>query len=259
LTDYKKLDKPVEVNTEKGKPYGIGIGSVHLTVEGQGGDLVPITLHEVLHLLKMDSNLLSSNVLLGKGLEISMHPTRGINILLGDYIVAKTVPHGKFWTLNTVEGENDFYAFKTVGLKPKEPQPPKPLSYHIWHRCFAHLSLWNLQKVEKLVDGMAIDPSTLPKEGYTCEPCVFGSQTCNLNDAPMTRCRVPSDRIHSDICGCITPVALGEYRYILTFTDDVTRVTYLFVLKTKTAMEVPECFLKFRNVFEKDGCRVKSI
>jgi hypothetical protein len=42
----------------------------------------------------MDSNLLSSNVLLGKGLEVSMHPTRGTNIFLGDYIVAKSTTFG---------------------------------------------------------------------------------------------------------------------------------------------------------------------
>jgi hypothetical protein len=110
----------------------------------------------------MDSNLLSSNVLLGQGLEVSMHPTRGINILLGDYIIAKTVPHGKLWRLKTVDGE---FALKTAGRKPEEPQPPKPLSYEVWHRRFAHLGPWNLQKVQKLVEGMAIHPDTLPKEG----------------------------------------------------------------------------------------------
>ena len=36
-----------------------------------------------------------------------MHPVRGINILLSDYIVAKTVPHGKLWRLKTVDSGND--------------------------------------------------------------------------------------------------------------------------------------------------------
>ena len=34
------------------------------------------------------------------------------------------------------------------------------------------------------------------------------------------------------------PIALGESRYFLTFTDDATRMTYLFTLKSKTAKEV---------------------
>jgi hypothetical protein len=44
--------------------------------EGQDGDLTPITLNEVLRIPGMDCNLLSSKVLLTKGLEISMHPAR---------------------------------------------------------------------------------------------------------------------------------------------------------------------------------------
>src|SRR5580692_2720331 len=106
---------------------------------------------------------------------------------------------------------------------------------------------------------MAINPTTLPKEGFACEPCLSGSQTRNLSDEPMQRCKVPGDRIHSDICGWIDPIALGDSKYILTFTDDATRMTYLFVIKTKSALEVRNCFLEFRNVFERDGRRVKTI
>src|SRR5271155_4578580 len=36
-------------------------------------------------------------------------------------------------------------------------------------------------------------------------------------------------------------------------------MTYLFALKSKTAKEVRECFLEFRNIFEQDGRRIKSI
>ena len=139
LINYKSLDEPVEVNTVQGKLYGVGTGCVHITVEGQDGH-VKVTLEEILHVPGMDSNLLSSNVLLGKGLEISMHPTRGTNILLRGKIVAKTVPHGKVLRLKTVE-EN---VLKTVGRKPAEPAQPKPLPYNVWYHRFAHLGPWNL-------------------------------------------------------------------------------------------------------------------
>ena len=52
---------------------------------------------------------------------------------------------------------------------------------------------------------------------------------------------------------------LGESRYFLAFIDDATRRTYLFVLKTKMAKEVRECFLKFKNIFEQDGRCIKTI
>ena len=69
----------------------------------------------------------------------------------------------------------------------------------------------------------------------------------------------PGDLIHSDICRWIDPIALGESRYFLTFIDDATRMMYLFVLKTKMAKEVRECFLRFRNIFEQGGRCIKSI
>ena len=53
---------------------------------------------------------------------------------------------------------------------------------------------------------------------------------------------------------------LGESRYFVTFIDDTIRMTSLFVLKTKMMeKEIMECFLKFRNIFEQDGRRIKSI
>jgi transposase InsO family protein len=106
---------------------------------------------------------------------------------------------------------------------------------------------------------MAIDPDTLPKKGYACKACILGSQTRNLSDAPMQRCTVPGDRIHSDICSWMTSIAFGESHYILIFIDDATRMTYLFVIKSKMAKEVHECFFKFRNIFERDGRQIKSI
>lgn len=75
----------------------------------------------------------------------------------------------------------------------------------------------------------------------------------------MQRRTVPGDLIHSDICGWITPNSVGDARYFLTFIDDATRMTYLYPLKSKTAKEVRDSFLHFRNVFEQDGRRVKSL
>ena len=98
---------------------------------------------------------------------------------------------------------------------------------------------------------MAIDPETFPKEGDACKACISGSQARNLSsDAPMRRRRELGDLIHSDICGWIDPI---------TFIDDATRLTYLSVLKTKMAKEVKKCFLRFRNIFEQDRRRIKSI
>src|SRR5579871_1244023 len=219
---YEQLEKPVDVITAKRKLHGIGIGAIEVTLEGAGGKHVTVTLENVLHVPGMDSNLLSSNVLLKRGFEISMYPMKGTNILYDSEIIAKTVPYDGLSRLKTVDID-ETAVYKARGEEPKEKSTPK-LPYDVWHRRFAHLGPWNLIKVEKMVDGMRIDEATLPKDEL-CEACIKGSQTRDLNDKPMRRRTVPGDLIHSDLCGPITPLSTGENLYFVTFIDDATRMT----------------------------------
>ena len=137
----------------KGKLKGIGIGSIHLTVEGHTGTQVKVTLENVIHVPGMDSNLLSSNAILAKGLEIRMHPTKGTNIFKDGILITKTVQHGKLLRLKTIDTDAaDINAFKTIGLKPSEPRTLPALLYDTWHRCLAHLGLQNVKKLQ----GMAV-------------------------------------------------------------------------------------------------------
>jgi transposase InsO family protein len=247
------------VNTAKGKLQGVGIGSVEITVIDGGGAHLSVKLTNVLHVPNMDSNLLSTNVLLANGIEINMHPTRGTKIIKDGRVLATTVPHGKLSRLRTVGVDDGANALKMTGPRPNEPPEPQELPYDVWHRRLAHLSPWNLKKAQQMATGIAIDATTFPTSEERCEACIQGGQTRHLSDKPMRRRTVPGDLIHSDICGWITPNSLGDGRYFLTFIDDATRMTYLYVLKSKTALEVRDCFLHFRNTFEQDGRRIKSI
>jgi hypothetical protein len=150
-------------------------------------------------------------------------------------------------------------ALKTVGRKPTGPREPREEPYDTWYHRLVHLGLWNVKKLQDLATGIAIDKTTSPKEDELCEACIQGHQARNLSDTPMKRRTVPGDLVHSDICGWITPNSVGDAKYFLTFMDDAVRMTYLYPLKSKTAKEVHECFLNFRNVFEQDGRRIKSI
>ena len=259
---YEPLGNPAEVRTAKGKLKGIGIGSIHLIVEGHAGAQVKVTLEKVLHVPGMDSNLLSSNAMLAKGLEVRMHPTKGTNIFKDGKLVAKTVAHGKLLRLKTIDTDNaaevDIKALKATGPKPSEPRV-LALPYDVWHRRLAHLGPQNVKKLQGMATGIAIDTKTFPTLDDACVACIQGKQTRNLSDTPMEKRQEPGDLVHSDVCGWITPTSLGGNRYFLIFIDDATGMMYLYVMKTKTSEEVRKCFLNFRNTFERDGRRVKSI
>src|SRR5579859_4582626 len=111
-----------------------------------------------------------------------------------------TVPYGKLSRLRTID-KVDVSALKTTGPKPLETPELAKLPYNTWHRRLAHLGPLNVKKAQQLANGIAIDPATFPVNDDKCEACIQGGQTMHYSDQPMRRHTMPSDLIHSDICG----------------------------------------------------------
>ena len=57
--------------------------------------------------------------------------------------------------------------------------------------------------------------------------------------------------IHTDVCGPTTVEARGGYRYFLTFTDDLRRYAYIYLMKHKS--EIVERFKEFQSEVEKSS------
>ena len=61
--------------------------------------------------------------------------------------------------------------------------------------------------------------------------------------------------IHTDVCGPMSVEACGGYRYFLTFTDDLSRYGYIYLMKHKS-----ETFEKFKEFWsEVENHRNKKI
>ena len=54
--------------------------------------------------------------------------------------------------------------------------------------------------------------------------------------------------IHTDVCGSMSVEARGGYRYFLTFTDDLSRYGYIYLMKHKS--ETFEKFKEFQSKVE---------
>ncbi|PNX55476.1 retrovirus-related Pol polyprotein from transposon TNT 1-94, partial [Trifolium pratense] len=64
--------------------------------------------------------------------------------------------------------------------------------------------------------------------------------------------------VHSDICGPINPQSNGDNRYFMTFTDDMSRKTWTYVLKEKS--NAFENFKVFKALVEKEvGCGIQCL
>ena len=56
------------------------------------------------------------------------------------------------------------------------------------------------------------------------------------------------DIIHSDVCGPMSILACGGYLYFVTYTNDLSRYGYIYLMKHK--FETFEMFIEFHNEVE---------
>ena len=78
----------------------------------------------------------------------------------------------------------------------------------------------------------------------TCKPCLMDKMTKTPFSRTMERATDLLEIIHTDVCGPMNIEARSEYRYFLTFTDDLSRHGYIYLMKHKS-----ETFEKVQRIF----------
>ena len=65
-----------------------------------------------------------------------------------------------------------------------------------------------------------------------CEPCLMDKMTKTPFSRTMERAKNLLEIIHTDVCGPMSVDARGGYHYFLTFTDDLRRYGYIYLIET---------------------------
>ena len=91
-----------------------------------------------------------------------------------------------------------------------------------------------------MVEGIPELQST--HEGI-CRGCALGKNVMKPFSSSNNRSKEILDLIHSDVCGLMPVKSLGGSLYYVTFIDDYSRNTWLYLLKTKD-----EVFSKFQEL-----------
>ena len=108
---------------------------------------------------------------------------------------------------------------------------------YLWHRPLGHIGVKHMKKLH--IDGLL---ESLDYESFdTCEPCLMGKMTKTPFSGTMERANDLLEIIHTDVCNLMSVEARGGYRYFLTFTDDLSRYGYIYLIKYKA-----ETFEKFK-------------
>ena len=76
----------------------------------------------------------------------------------------------------------------------------------------------------------------------TCEPCLMVKMTKTPFSRTMERANDLLEIMHTDACSPMSVKARGGYHYFLTFTDDLSRYGYIYLMKHKY-----ETFEKFKE------------
>ena len=192
-----------------------------------------LTLKNVRHIPDLRLNLLSANVLDQEGFRHifgdgkwkfskgSMTVARG-ELCCSLYKTYFSVCSGE---LNVVEEKN---------------------SPNLWHRRLGHMS----NKGLKLLAGKTLIPVDKAISFDPCDHCLAGKQRRASFSRKSTRKQVKLELVHSDVCGPIEVESLVGNRYFVTFIDDATRRTWVYMLKTKS--QVFEVFQKFHAMVERE-------
>ncbi|KAK1662194.1 hypothetical protein QYE76_050353 [Lolium multiflorum] len=105
----------------------------------------------------------------------------------------------------------------------------------------------DVKRMKKLhTDGLleSLDFESLDK----CEACLMGKMTKTPFSGMMERATDLLEIIHTNVCGPMSVASRGGYRYVLTFTDDLSRYGYIYFMKHKS--ETFEKFKEFQSEVE---------
>ncbi|KAK1602748.1 hypothetical protein QYE76_016410 [Lolium multiflorum] len=117
-------------------------------------------------------------------------------------------------------------------------------STYMWHCRLGHIGVKRMKKLH--TDGLleSLDFESLDR----CEACLMGKMTKTPFSGMMERATDLLEIIHTDVCGPMSVASRGGYRYVLTFTDDLSRYGYIYLMKHKS--KTFEKFKEFQSEVE---------
>jgi len=125
----------------------------------------------------------------------------------------------------------------------------------IWHARLCHVN----KRIISNMSGLGLIPK-LPYNNF--EKCQFCSQAKITKEShkSVTRETEPFDLIHSDICELDGNLTRNSQRYFITFIDDCSDYTYVYLMKNKSeALDMFKIFVKeIENQFNKRIKRYRS-
>ena len=112
-------------------------------------------------------------------------------------------------------------------------------SFNIWHSRLCHIN----KRLVKNMSSLGLIPDLSLKDFEKCESCSQAKITKTPHKS-VIRVSEPLDLIHSDICEFEGILTRNGKRYFITFIDDCSNFSYVYLLKNKSeAIDMFKIFL----------------
>lgn len=206
-------------------------GKVNLHVMNKSSKSEMISVHNVLYVPELATNLLSVSQIIHNGCQVKFNKE-------GCKIYNKTgqqVAHAKLM--------NNMYRLNTQSVSAYILSVPRESDPYLWHQRMAHLNFEDLNKLSEST-GVKVEN----KDKVVCISCMEGKQTRNPFPSEGSRAKGLLELIHSDVCGPIEVKSLGGACYFVTFIDDFSRKVFVYLMKNKS--DVFDIFKEFKATVE---------
>jgi hypothetical protein len=103
-----------------------------------------------------------------------------------------------------------------------------------------------------MCEGIDLNKKYYPNS-CVCEPCILLKGKRKPHNYPIEPGKHNLELIYSDMLGPMPVKGYDGSRYILTFTCDRSKLTKVYLIKTKG--EVYDCFIHFKRHYERPDLR----
>lgn len=221
-TSQMTSSKEEKVKVANGiKVNAMGRGNCKVQFNNGEGKRSNGTLTEVLYVPDIKGNFISIQKLTQKGFEVKFYNEKADISFKGKVIATAKIKNELYKLSDEVNAVNE--------IKNKKQ------CIHYYHRVFGHRNFESLKKMfnEKMVTGIELKRCNNCQ--LECEVCLQSKMSRKtFKKVKATTTKKCFDLIHTDLCGPMRTMTHTNRKYILTFIDDYSRYTTIFLLREKS-------------------------
>lgn len=243
---FQTMDESVQLKV------GLGDGK-QVQIEGKGTIAIKTKsgikklIHDVYYIPGLAHNLLSMGQLIQKGYLVHFHD--------GMCEIKNIKSENSIFKVHMTE--NKMFPLELSCLDDCAMVANVRNESRLWHLRYGHLHFNGLKLLGQ--KNMVMGLPSIGSVDSVCGGCVYGKQRkLPFPIGKAWRARMPLKLVHADICGSTKTLSLNNSKYFLLFTDDFSRMSWVFFLGQK--FEAFEKFKEFKAFAEKQsGYAIKTL